>query len=267
MRPDPIRRALLPAVLLLASCAVQPPAPPYPAFIAVDELPDAYVAGLPGVRARQLSVDPRTQRASYRIDVPPDWSFSTGASPEMSVEIYVLAGDIRIGEFLLDAGGYAYLPAGTSGVRMASERGALMLYFLDDHDPAAVIRTPIISDSDLLPWNAEDVGVFYKDLRSDPGSGARSWLMRVGPEAIVPFRQSNQAVEGYLLEGAITWTECVSGEPGAGDYLAGGYFHRPPGAVHGGPGSATASGAVWYLRVTGEEQAETVDGCPAAGDK
>ena len=62
-------------LLLLTACASGPLRPPYPAYISVDELPDAFVAGLPGVRAKQMSVDPRTQRGSYRITVPADWSF------------------------------------------------------------------------------------------------------------------------------------------------------------------------------------------------
>lgn len=262
-----MRAMILPVTVLLAACAAQPPAPPYPAFIDVDTLPDAFLAGLPGIRARQLSVDPRTQRASYRIEVPPDWSFTTGASPAHSVEIYVLAGAIRIGEFPLDAGGYAYLPAGTAGTRMASDAGAVMLYFLDEADPAAVIRTPLIADSDLLDWQAEDVGLFVKDLRSDPGSGARTWLVRVGPEAVIPFMKSSRDLEGYLVSGSLSWAECVNGKTSAGAYRPGGYFHRPASAVHGGPDTATASGAVWYLRAAGAERVDVVDGCPRPGDE
>ena len=56
-------------VLLLSACASRPLPPPYPAYIAVDELPAAFVASLPGVRAKQLSLDPRTQRVSYRLAV------------------------------------------------------------------------------------------------------------------------------------------------------------------------------------------------------
>jgi len=261
MKPESKCIALLAAAVSLAACATKPPAPPYPAFIDVDTLPDAFVAGLPGIRARQLAVDPRTQRASYRIAVPPDWTFTTGASPAHSVEIYVLAGAIRVGEFPLDAGGYAYLPAGNAGMRMASDGGAVMLYFLDEANPSAVIHTPLIADSDLIDWQAEDVGLFVKELRSDPGSGARSWLLRVGPEAVIPFQRSSDAVEGYLVSGAVSWSECVAGRPADGDYRPGGYFHRPAGAVHGGPGTATTAGAVWYLRTSGADRAEFVAGC------
>ena len=251
------------AVCLLAACASKPLKPPYPSYIAVDELPDAFVAGLPGIRAKQLSVDPRTQRASYRISVPPDWSFTTGASPAHSVEIYVLAGEIRIGEFPLTAGGYAYLPAGGRGTQIDSDSGAVMLYFLDEAASGAVIQTPMITSSDLLDWQAQDIGIYVKELRKDPGSGARTWLMRVDPEAIIPLQKSSRNVEGYLVSGAIDYSECSGGMSGTDQYLPGGYFHRPPGAVHGGPDTTTASGATWYLRVLGDETVDFVDECPA----
>jgi quercetin dioxygenase-like cupin family protein len=254
---------LLTVAALLVACASQPPPPPYPAFIAVDELPDAFVAGLPGVRAKQLSFDPRSQRASYRVAIPPDWSFTTGAAPIHSVEIYVLDGDLRIGEFALAPGAYVYIPPGMSGVQMVSSGGAVVLQNYDEADPSAVIETPIVSSSELLEWQPQDIGVSIKELRRDPGSGARTWLMKIEPDAVMPLQKSSQSVEGYLVSGSVMWGECSEGESVTEEYLAGGYFHRPPGAVHGGPATSTASGATWFLRVSGEENIDFVDGCPA----
>jgi len=249
---------------VLAACASSPVPPPYPAYIAVGELPDAFVAGLPGVRAKHLSGDPRTQRASYRIQIPSDWSFTTGASPGQSVEIYVLAGAIQLGEFDLTKGGYAYLPPGLSGLSMKSVNGALILYFLDEANDASVIQTPLITNSDLLTWEPQDIGVSTKDLRSDPGSGARTWLLNISADAILPWQRSSQMVEGYLIAGSIAYSECSGEKFGTETYATGGYFHRPPGAVHAGPETQTAAGATWLLRVLGPEKIEVVDGCASA---
>jgi len=253
-------------MLAISACASRPIAPPYPSFIDVNGLPDAFIAGLPGIRAKQLSVDPRTQRASYRVALPADWSFTTGASPGQSVELFVLAGEIRLGEFSLRPGGYAYLPPGHTGMQMETSNGALMLYFLDDADGAAVIQTPLITNSELIDWQSEDIGVAVRELRRDPGSGARTWLQRIDPQAILPLQRSTQNVEGYLVSGSIMYSECSEGISGTGQYLPGGYFHRPPGATHAGPDTTTESGAVWYLRVLGEEQIETVDACPSGSE-
>jgi quercetin dioxygenase-like cupin family protein len=255
-------KVLLGLVLGTVACASRPVPPPYPAYIDVNELPDAFVASLPGVRAKQLSTDPRTQRVSYRLAVPPDWSFTTGGSPIHSVEIYVLAGQVEIGEFSLGPGGYFFIPPGMPGAQMRSGGGAVMLYFLDEADQAASIQTPIISSSDLIEWRQEDVGIRVKDLRLDPGSGARTWLMHIDQDAVMPYQQSSQIVEGYLLAGSMMYSECSGGMAGTDEYLPGGYFHRPPGAVHAGPDTQTTAGATWYLRTPGEEKIEFVDGCP-----
>ena len=249
-------------LLAISACASQSPAPPYPAYVDINELPDAFVAGLPGIRAKQLSLDPRTQRASYRVMLPADWSFTTGASPGQSVEIFVLAGEVRLGEFNLDSGGYAYLPPGHTGMQMETSNGALMLYFLDDADDGAMIQTPLITNSQIIDWQSQDIGVSDRVLRHDPGSGAKTWLRRIEPLAMLPLQRSTQNVEGFLVSGAITYSECVDGMSAAGQYLPGGYFHRPPGATHAGPETATESGAVWYLRVQGDEQIEFVGACP-----
>lgn len=254
------------SLLALVACASRPLLPPYPAYIAVDELPDAFVASLPGVRAKQLSFDPRSQRVSYRLAVPPDWSFTTGGSPIHSVEIYVLAGRVDIGEFSLLPGGYFFVPAGMPGPEMRSDGGAVMLYFLDDANDSAAIQTPIITSSELIEWRAVDVGIRVRDLRLDPGSGARTWLMHVDADAVLPFQRSSQNVEGYLLSGSMQYSECSGGLAGTDTYLPGGYFHRPPGAVHAGPDTLTATGATWLLRTAGEETIEFVDGCPAASE-
>jgi quercetin dioxygenase-like cupin family protein len=258
-------KCLLLAALLFTGCASQPPAPPYPAYIAVDELPDAFVAGLPGVRAKQLSFDPRSQRASYRVAIPSDWSFTTGAAPMHSVEIYVLAGDLKVGEFELEPGGYVYIPPGMSGVQMTSSGGALVLQNFDESNPSAIIETPIVSSSELIEWQPVDIGISVKELRRDPGSGARTWLMKVEPEAVIPFQKSSQSVEGYLLSGSVMWSECSEGLVGTDEYLPGGYFHRPAGAVHGGPDTGTVAGATWFLRVPGDQEIDYVDGCQPAG--
>ena len=40
--------------LQFAACAPSQPDVPYPAFVLVDEIPDVFIAGLPGVRAKGL---------------------------------------------------------------------------------------------------------------------------------------------------------------------------------------------------------------------
>jgi hypothetical protein len=256
--------------LVLSSCAANSPQTPYPAFVQIEELPDTFIAGLPGVRAKQLAVNPQTRRSSYRILLPADWQFTTGASPANSVEIFVLAGEIGLLDLTLGPGGYAYVPPGSTGLQMRTSRGAALLYFLDDADPSAVIQTPLILSSDLVNWmplsgSGADSGVSVKELRADPGSGARTWLEKIDPFAIQSWQQSSTSREGFLIAGSYRGNECVSGVAVAGDYAPGGYFHRTPGAVYGGPDSTSTDGAIWLLRSPGKDSPRTVAECmPAA---
>ena len=261
-------RMMIVATIALAGCASKPPQMPYPAFIQTGDLPNIFLASLPGVEAKQLAGNPRTRRSSNQVILPADWGFTTSASPGKSVEIYVLQGEIRLGDLTLEPGGYAYLPSGTFGTTMSTDLGAEILYFLDDLDPKAVIQTPLILSAGLLNWaplsgDDEDQGLLVKELRNDPGSGARTWLLSVSPSAVRRWTRSSVLQEGFLVSGSDRLSECLNGEAVTGDYLAGGYFHRPPGAVSGGPESISETGATWLLRESSSGRIEHLGECPA----
>ena len=226
------------------------------------------MAGMPGIRAKRFSGGAETRRSGNVMSLPENWSFSTGGFPRLSVEIYVLSGSVTLGEFQLGPGGYAYLPDGSSGVSLATGTGgATMLYFLEDSNPSNAIQTPLITNQNLLPWSSdpEAIGVFTKELRYDPGSGARTWLMRVDPFATFGWQRRSVGEQGFLLEGDFQTSECVGGEPVAGSYGRGGYYARPAGAVFGGPGSGTDTTAVWLLRTLGDGDLENLADCEPPG--
>ena len=236
-------------VSLISGCASGPVAPSYPAFVDSEELPDMFMATLPGVRAKQFSGDARTRSASNRIDLPSGWSGTTGGSPGKALEIFVLSGRVHLADIALGLGGYAYLPPGSLGFNLRATDGARILYFLADFDEAAFIQTPLIMDSNLFEWEeTELIGVFRKELRYDPGSGARVWLTRTDPGAKIPWQSSSEPREGYLVAGQFQDSECVGGEPYTDIYLPGGYFRRTAESLHGGPAATALSESIWFLR-------------------
>lgn len=246
--------ALFALFLILTACAGKSPQVPYPVFMQASGVSDTFLAGFPGTRAKVFSEDNHSRRTSMMLQLPSDWSFGTGASPDKTIEIYVLKGDLTLGEFKLERGGYAFLPSGSMGVSMTSVNGALLLYFIDDVRPDAVIQTPIISNSDLLSWRAasdeiDEFGISTKELRSDPGSGARTWLLKIEPGAVQDWQQASTVQEGFLLSGQYRHSECGPGGVVPGEYLEGGYFLRPAGAVNGGPDSAAIQTSIWLMRV------------------
>ena len=67
-------------ICLIVGCESGPPVVPYPAFVSVDELPDIFIAGLPGVRAKPLTgASGDTAGGGYRIDLPSSWQGTSGA--------------------------------------------------------------------------------------------------------------------------------------------------------------------------------------------
>ena len=181
------------------------------------------------------------------------------------MEIFVLAGELQLADITLGPGGYAYLPAGSLGFNMATEDGARILYFVNDVDPAAVIRAPIILDTSLLEWQPTPTrGITTKELRSDPGTGATTWLRRIEPGAVIPWETSSALREGYLVRGSFRQSECVDGQAVTDAYTAGGYFYRPAGAVNGGPASGADTETVWLLRETAGGEHRVVGACTSS---
>jgi hypothetical protein len=236
-------------VLALVGCASGPPATPYAAYRQADDLANTFLASLPGVYAKQLSGDLKMRNMSSRIDLPPGWQGTTGGEPGKLLEIVVLDGDLTIGDVRLSSGGYVYVPPGSIGFNLVTDNGARVLYYLDDVDPLAMIQSPIILDARLVDWQPTDTsGIETKELRNDPGNGARTWLLRVSPGASIPWQASTADREGYLVTGEYQHSECVFGEVLTGAYTAGGYFNRPANTLNGGPESFATTESIWVLR-------------------
>lgn len=258
--PPGFRAAFL--FLVLAGCASGPPKLPYPVFIQADELADVFLASLPGVRGKQFSGDPQTRRTTNRINLPPGWQGTTGGTPGKLLEIFVLKGDLTVGDLSFGPGGYAHVPPGTIGFNLRTTDGAQILYYRDDVDPLAMIQTPTLLDSGLLNWEATDIdGITQKILRDDPGNGARTWLLRIAPGADIPWRSTSVTREGYLMSGQYRHSECVGGEAQTETYNSGGYFLRPPGVFNGGPDARALSESIWILRERTAGSETTTDAC------
>jgi len=247
----------------LSACAPSQPDVPYPAFVRVDEIPDVFIAGLPGVRAKGLvGADSDSAGGGYRIDLPSSWQGTSGASPDKTLEIFVIDGELSVADVSLKRGGYAYLPPGTLGFKLKSSTGARILYFLDDIEPTAVIKTPLILESGQIDWEDTDVeGIAVKELRADPGSGARTWLQRIEPGATIPWQSSNANREGYLVVGNYTHSECVGSEVATDVYFPGGYVYRPAHSIHGGPASFAAITSIWFFRELTDGEETTHERC------
>ena len=247
----------------IAGCASTSTKLPYPAFVQTEELSDVFIAALPGTRGKRYIEDYATRTGRYRINLPPSWSGTTGGVPDAVVELFVLEGEVTVGDIKLIPGGYAYLPSGSLGFRLASKPGAQVLYFLSGQDPTAVIRSPLILDGVETHWQEIAPGVSQYILRSDPGSGARTWLLKTTADAEAVWTSSTTNREGYLVSGTHTVSECFEGEVKTGRYLPGGYFLRPANTLNGGGKTGTERESIWFLS---ESAAATVTAAEACID-
>jgi len=253
--------------LVLCACASAPPSLPYPAYQNIADRADIFLAELPGVRARPIRLDLTRRNGYYRIELPSDWTGSTGATPGKAVEVFVLAGDLALGkERILGPGGYAYVPPGGLGFALRANSGAIVMYRVWDPRDGALMQTPLILDSGLVAWQETDIdGVFEKELRFDPGSQERTWLTRIEAGTSLPWRSSLSDRDGYLVSGQMTLAECTPQGPVIDEYVAGGYFVRPPDIAYFGPESVVAQDSIWLLHEDARMGSGNISACPGGG--
>ena len=131
-----------------------------------------------------------------------------------------------------------------------------MLVFTDLVGPGSGLSETFVASARALDWRpgtvAAEAGLpldlSVKDLKRDPATGARTWLVKIGPGVEVPWESHSVVEEGYLLEGDYRLSECLPEGRQEGEYLPGGYFRRPANWIHSGPESGTDGGAVWLMR-------------------
>lgn len=77
--------------------------------------------------------------------------------------------------------------------------------------------------------------------------------------------------EAMLLEGDLTYTECLPGGEVTGTYSGGGYFFRPGGIAHGGPNAYSSSYTLFVFRSARQLWTEFFETCEdayaAGGDR
>jgi hypothetical protein len=231
-------------------------------YLQADAMPAEPSPVFPGALASTLSADPATGRAAYRVQFPAGFRFDREDRALQSLEVFVISGELSFGLDRLRRYDFGFVPPDVQWPRLASSQGAEALVFLDPPaaDPKAVwqqgAQGSYVTHFDEALWKeatvARDAGhaldLKVQDLKKDPFTTARTWLVRGGASLKVPWERHSVVEEGYLLEGDYRLPECLPGRTVIGDYSPGGYFRRPPNIVHSGPESGTKTVAVWLMR-------------------
>jgi hypothetical protein len=209
-------------------------------------------------------------RIVAEIDLPADWQWPQTLAPRLSLEILVLDGRLQWAGEPLQRLDYLQWPAGQVSKNLSSEAPSRLLVFADppalsDPSEPRVVRTGP-ADWGGSSVSKRDTGVELKlEIRSlfkDEKSGRWTWLLRAGPDLILPWEVHKTVEEVYLIEGDYQLYECLPAGKTRFDYRPGGYFHRPAGIVHGGPDSGSPGDILMLLRTPTELTVEFRPSCP-----
>lgn len=231
---------------------------PFIEFVQVQNLP--WRQGLPeghraGVESRVLSFDDDSGASSLLVRYPAGFSAPDPFTLNVDEELFVLDGDLTIGDRAYGIKSYAHLPAGHRRTSMSSRDGAVALTFLSG---AADVRTPggtgesghahedvdtarLVEYVDAFAgdWGGNfhpkfPPGAGRKFLRRDPHDGEETWILGTMPLRSGRRPEKHPVVEEmYLLSGELVGP--------LGRMQAGAYFWRPPEEWHGPFGSPTGN--------------------------
>lgn len=213
-------------------------------------------------RQKVLSIDWNTRAASLYMQLEPGWTRAKGYH-HADTEIYVIDGELTVGDHRLYAGCYYRVPKYKAVGPFESQRGATVLYFregppsyaVSHRDMGTVQEAPIFVDTNEMDWKDAFVphdrtvvdgaaSLQIKLLYRSPITHFYSRLVRA-PAGWSDTRLSHHPVmeEAYGLEGFMDYN--------FGRMTPGTYFYRPPRIKHGnfrtGP-----NGFVFFCRDDGE---------------
>jgi hypothetical protein len=226
---------------------------------------------------RRLSADEETGAASLRVDARSEVTWPPGRHAA-ELELYVLEGELAVGERRLGPGGYIHAPARAlvPGLRLSA--GARVLLFREGDGPGfepeperaeseperhargaaraepAPHESPgsglTLVDASALPWTevrtpGPPAGLTIKPLHRDPGGARVTRLIRALPGWRDPRLEHHLIFEeAFTLAGRATYN--------FGELTPGTYFFRPPRIKHGDFTAAAPDGCTWLIRSGGE---------------
>lgn len=201
-----------------------------------------------GATIKILSREAITGAMSTLVRYPAGWSMTNSERLAADEELFVLDGELTIGDLRYIEGDYAFLPAGYPRRGMSAPDGCIVLTFFEsrpsEHSGAAASyeesRLVRHVASSAVSWGSASDRVIANDrvrrlvLKPDAIDGDRTWLLQMDASEELPFEvngiERHPCVEEmFLLDGDFVMA-CGRMTPGA-------YFWRPPMIAHGPMGT------------------------------
>jgi hypothetical protein len=212
------------------------------------ELNESYkkfkIPGFLGADFKTLSLDVDNGACSLKVRMRPDFKRPPGLCYS-DLEIFVLTGELNIGEEICREGHYIFLPAGMALEAMSAPKGCELIMMYNDSEPSfeesdanhqLTLKEGFVSVNSYedMPWAGGSIvspsvatGVFLKLLHFDPLTEAMTFLYTMSPEFIQDnISYHDCAEESYHIWGS-SWMMQFGELPTAG------YFWRPSYINHG----------------------------------
>ncbi|MEH2359953.1 DUF4437 domain-containing protein [Nostoc sp.] len=191
---------------------------------------------LEGAQTRILSFDTENGSSTELVEWMQHWKSDSGYF-NCDVEIFVLSGQMQIGQLRLGHYTYAFIPEGVCIETWSVSENTTALWMPERHPiftkslndaPGAKRELYIPSlSSQLIPWSTTltpgfPTGAMRKTLRKGQVEGGKStWLLGCLPQFVEPHAEYHpNTEEQFILQGGITTH--------AGHMTPGCYFWRPP---------------------------------------
>lgn len=200
------------------------------------------IEGLPpGLRLKTLSRDESNGALSGVLEIPAGWSFDGDFTANAPEQLFVLRGDLEIGDCRMTEQFYSYRPAGAAHGRMRSETGCETIVMWDaeftvnagDKGDADGV---IVNDTIKTYWEptiatGPAAGIKVKRLREVKETGEMTFIVGIMPNWYEPRPEHHPCVEeSFKIFGDMNLNMNL------GDKLVMGersYFYRPPWIKHG----------------------------------
>ncbi|NJM74190.1 MAG: DUF4437 domain-containing protein [Scytonema sp. RU_4_4] len=189
---------------------------------------------LKGAQTQILSFDTETGASTEIVKWTHNWESSSGYF-NCDVEVFVLSGQLRIGQLRLGRYTYGFIPEGVCIEAWSAQENTTALWMPECHpsfmtsltDAPGAKRELYIpsSSSELIPWSATitpgfPAGAMRKTLRKGQEGGRSTWLLGCLPQFAETAAEYHPIPEEtFVLQGSITTQ--------AGYMTPGCYFWRP----------------------------------------
>ncbi len=202
------------------------------------------IAGFNGSEYKVLSLDVDCGACTLKVRFNGGYRRKPGLSYS-DMEIFVLEGQIKVGDKVWTRGHYAFIPAGMHIGAISSPKGAEALVMFNDSEPSfeesdrdhPLALTDAYMDLNTYvdaPWGPGNIvqpsvasGCLIKPLHYDPLTEAITFLYCMTPQ----FRQDNISYHDCAEESYHIWG--TSWMLQFGELPTGGYFWRPEYINHG----------------------------------